>query len=143
MSRLDTSFLAHSNSSSAGLMTFHHTKRPALLATRGVPVLWLRTSSPEPNLGGGALRLGAIERRLKRPNPFYIVSIHPGLILGYIKTFVQRIPADHVAKTDHTATTRDGLRPGQVANPGSVPLAFIVAHANVVLIGNIGLGTIY
>jgi hypothetical protein len=91
MSRLDTSFLAHSNSSSAGLMTFHHTKRPALLATRGVPVLWLRTSSPEPNLGGGALRLGAIERRLKRPNPFYIVSIHPGLILGYIKTFVQRI----------------------------------------------------
>jgi hypothetical protein len=32
---------------------------------------------------------------------------------------------------------------GKSANPGSVPLAFIVAHANIVLIGSIGLGAIY
>jgi hypothetical protein len=64
-------------------------------------------------------------------------------ILGYIKNCLKRMPGDHVGKTDRTAATREGPRTWQVRKSWICSARLHRGHANVALIGNIGLGTIY
>jgi hypothetical protein len=147
MSRLDASFLAPATvaTTPAAPRPPGGERAPKSPRSEGAG------SSPEPELDGGASRLSTIERRLKdRPNPFYIVWIHPlhalldrRLYSGLSKISLKRIPGDHVGKTNRTATTREGLRTWQVRKSRICSAGLHRGHANVALIGNIGLDTIY